>query len=100
MIGYIEGIVMIERMVPTCTKCAANLVQVDTLIIFIVPLSVTHRDKIGRVLTLFPIPPTTYCRITRNWPGPKARAFGTFILILFCMFPENFAAFSLSGEKS
>ena len=26
-------------------------------------------------------PPTTYCRITQNWPGPKARAFGTFILI-------------------
>ena len=43
-------------------------------------------------------PPTTYCQITQNWLGPKARAFRTFILIYFCMFPENFAAFPLSGE--
>ena len=34
-------------------------------------------------------PPETKCQKTQNWLGPKARAFGTFNIIQFCMFPEK-----------
>lgn len=50
-------------------------------------------------LTLFPMggpygPPRTSCQISQNWCGPKARAFGTFILYQFCTFLEKIGKFA------
>ena len=46
-------------------------------------------------------PPAITSVETKNWPGPKARAFGTLIIIQLClvMFPEKIVAFPCSGKK-